>query len=102
MKRSDLKNMVKEAISDLNIDISKAKVGSTQKIDGVTTTLTNIDPETGKLSWDVKYEVDPEQLYNKFDELVNYMRKAEEGTELAKIRDIVKTLKNRTSRLMNK
>jgi hypothetical protein len=100
MKRSELKNMVKEAISDLNIDISKAKVGSTQKIDGVTTTLTNINPETGKLTWDVKYEVEPEQLYNKLDDLVDFLKEVPKDSEMGKIKDIIKQLRNKTSRLM--
>lgn len=83
--------------------LNEREVGETE-IDsetGIKTTLTNIDPETGKYSWDVKYEVDPKFLYNKLDELVIYLKKAEEGSELAKFRDIIKNLKNRTARVIN-
>jgi hypothetical protein len=83
--------------------LNEREVGETE-IDpetGIKTTLTNIDPETGKYSWDVKYEVDPKFLYNKLDELVIYLKKAEEGSELAKFRDILKNLKNRTARVIN-
>lgn len=89
---------------DSYVDTSKVSVGKTD-IDpetGIKTTLTDIDPETGKLSWDVNYDVDPNFLYSKLDQLVDYMKKAPEGTELAKIRDIIKTLKNKTHRLMTK
>ena len=83
--------------------LNEREVGETE-IDsetGIKTTLTNIDPETGKYSWDVKYEVDPKFLYNKLDELVIYLKKAEKGSELAKFRDIIKNLKNRTARVIN-
>jgi hypothetical protein len=96
MKRSDLKNMVKEAY----IDLTKVKKGQVSREPGITTTLTDIDPETGKLSWDVKYEVDPQILYNKLSDLVDFMETADSGSEIGKIRDVIKTLKNKASRLM--
>ena len=54
------------------------------------------------MSWDVSYDIDPSFLYTKLGDLVDYMKKAPEGSEMAKIRDILKTLKNKTSRLKNK
>jgi hypothetical protein len=83
--------------------LNEREVGETE-IDpetGIKTTLTNIDPETGRREWDVAYEVDPKFLYNKLDELVVYLKKAEQGSELAKFRDILKNLKNRTARVIN-
>jgi len=83
--------------------ITEREVGETE-VDpetGIKTTLSAIDPETGKYSWDVAYEVDPNFLYNKLDELVVYLKKAEEGSELAKFRDVLKNLKNRTARVIN-
>lgn len=83
--------------------IQEEEIG-VSKIDpetGVKTTLKRIDPETGRREWDVAYEVDPKFLYNKLDELVVYLKKAEEGSELAKFRDILKNLKNRTARVIN-
>ena len=106
MKRSELKKIIEDAYSDLNIDMDKAlkKLGKAE-IDpetGIKTTLSNINPETGKMSWDVSYNIDPSYLYTKLSDLANYMRKAPEGSEMAMIRDIIKTLKNKTSRLKNK
>jgi hypothetical protein len=106
MKRSELRKIIEAAYSDVNIDVEKAlkKIGKTE-VDpetGVKTTLSNVNPETGKMSWDVSYDIDPSYLYTKLGDLVNYMRKAPEGSEMAKIREILKTLKNKTSRLKNK
>jgi hypothetical protein len=83
--------------------LNEREVGETE-IDpetGIKTTWANIDPETDKYSWDVSYEVDPQFLYNKLDDLVIYLKKAEEGSELAKFRDILKNLKNKTARVIN-
>jgi hypothetical protein len=102
MKRSELKNLVKEIIlsEDSYIDTSKLKIGQKTSSDTVTTTLTDIDPETGKLSWDVKYDVNPEELYRRLSDLVDFLRKAPGNSELGKIRDEVKSIKNRTRRLI--
>ena len=103
MKRSELKNIVKEILSEEPyIDLSKQKVGDV-KIDpetGIKTTLSAINPETGALTWDVDYEVDPEQVYEKINDLVNYMSRVKGDNELGKIKDILKNLKNKTSRLI--
>lgn len=102
MKRSDLKNLVKEIVKEAFIDTTGSKVGSTE-VDpetGVKSTLKSIDPETGRYEWDVKYDVDPEFLYNKLDELVKYLDKAKKGSELAQFRDILKNLKNKTARII--
>jgi len=104
MKRSELKNIVREIVEDAYVDLSKVKVGDT-KTDpetGVTSTLSAVNPDTGKLTWDVSYEVDPKQVYDKLDQLVNYMNAAKGNTELSQIKDILKKLKNQTSRLMKK
>ena len=92
MKRSDLKNIIKE--------IAEEEVGQTvtDPETGVKTTLKSINPETGRREWDVKYDVDPKFLYNKLNDLVKYLDKAEKGSELAQFRDILKNLKNRTAR----
>ena len=94
MKKSDLKNIVKEII--------EAEIGQSE-IDpktGVKTTLSRIDPETGRREWDVEYPVDPEFVYKKLEDLVKYMDKAKKGTELGQIKDILKTLKNKTARII--
>ena len=102
MKRSELKNIIKELVEEAYVDSSSAEIGKT-KTDpeiGVKSTLKSIDPETGKFTWDVKYDIDPKFLYKKLEDLVFYLQKVPKGSELAQYRDILKNLKNKTARLM--
>ena len=94
MKRSELKHIVKE--------IAESEIGKTEinPETGIKSTLTTIDPETGRMDWDVTYDIDPSFLYDKLSQLVDYMVKVPEGSELSKIRDIIKNLKNKTHRLI--
>ena len=40
------------------------KVGDTEVKGGIQTTVTNINPETGQISWDVDYTADYKKLFN--------------------------------------
>ena len=97
MKRSELRKIVEDSY----IDLTKAKVGSSS-VDpktGIKSTLSAVNPETGGLSWDIDYSVDPEKVYNDLDKLVKYMDSAK-GGELEKIKLILKKLKNQAHRLI--
>jgi hypothetical protein len=72
-----------------------------EDISGVSTKLTDFNPETGKMSWDVSYDVEPEVLYNKLSDLVDFMKNVPKGSELEKIAKALKLLKNQTHRLIN-
>jgi len=97
MKRSELRKIVEDSY----IDLTKTKVG-TSTVDpktGIKSTLSAVNPETGGLTWDIDYTVDPEKVYNDLDKLVKYMDSAKDG-ELVKIKDILKKLKNQAHRLI--
>jgi hypothetical protein len=97
MKRSELRKIVEDSY----IDLTKAKVGSSS-VDpktGIKSTLSAINPETGGLTWDIDYSVDPEKVYNDLDKLVKYIDSAK-GGELEKIKLILKKLKNQAHRLI--
>lgn len=96
MKRSELKKIIENTY----VDLSKVKVGDIQKNPGITTRVSDIDPETGKLSWDVSYEVDPEQVYKKLVDLSDFLKDAPKDSEMSKIGDIIKKLKNQAHRLI--
>jgi hypothetical protein len=66
---------------------------------GIKSTLSAINPETGGMTWDIDYTVDPEHVYSELDKLVKYMDSAKDG-ELLKIKDILKKLKNQTHRMI--
>jgi hypothetical protein len=94
MKRSELKNIVKEIIEDF-------EVGQVTKEPGVTTKVSGINPETGKVTWDVSYELDPEILRNELDKLVKLFPSQISG-EMGDIKDILTKLRNKATRLANK
>lgn len=97
MKRSELRKIVEDSY----IDLTKTKVG-TSTVDpktGIKSTLSAVNPETGGLTWDIDYTVDPEKVYNDLDKLVKYMDGAKDG-ELEKIKLILKKLKNQAHRLI--
>lgn len=92
--------IVKEADSTPYVDLSNTKVGEKNVGKIATTTLTDIDPETGRLTWDVDYNVRPEELYKRLDDLVDFLKRAPGNSELGKIRDDIRTIKNKTHRLI--
>ena len=94
MKRSDLKNIVKEIIEDF-------EVGQVEKQPGITTKVSGVNPETGKISWDVSYELDPEVLRNELDKLVKLFPGSISG-EMGEIKTILTKLRNKATRLANK
>lgn len=84
--------------------VNEREIGQTETDPetGIKTTLSSIDPETGKYGWDVDYSVDPKFIYDKLGQLVDYMDKVEAGTDLGKIKEILKNLKNKTHRMIEK
>ncbi len=94
MKRSELKNIVKEIIEDF-------EVGQVKKEPGVTTKVSGINPETGKVTWDVSYELDPEILRDELDKLVKLFPGSVSG-EMSEIKTILTKLRNKATRLANK
>lgn len=94
MKRSELKNIVREIVEDI-------EVGKVEKQPGVTTKVSGINPETGKITWDVKYELDPEILRDELDKLVKLFPSQIEG-EMSDIKNILTKLRNKATRLANK
>ena len=93
-----LLNILKE---EPYIDLSKEKIGTTS-LDpetGIKTTLSDINPETGKLTWDVEYNVKPEVVVTKLEDIIDYLGPAEKDTELAKLKGILDLLKKRVKKL---
>lgn len=85
----------------VDTDQAQAQLGKTvtDPKSGIKSTLSAVNPETGGMTWDIEYEVDPEHVYNELDRLVKYMDSVKDG-ELLKVKDILKKLKNQTSRLV--
>ena len=43
----------------------------------ITTTKTGVDPETGKISWDVSYNPDFNRIFKKLQEVIDNIKQAE-------------------------
>jgi len=56
-----------------------AKIGDTEVKGGIQTTVTNIDPETGQISWDVDYTADYQKL---FKDITDLMKTAKEVADI--------------------
>ncbi len=64
------------------------------------TKLASQDPETGRVSWDVSYDVKPKELYKRVDDLVKFLERAKGNPELDGIRLSLRNLRAKISRLM--
>jgi hypothetical protein len=64
------------------------------------TKMTSQDPDTGKVTWDVSYEVKPKELYKRVDDLVKFLERAKGNPELDGIRLSLRNLRAKISRLM--
>lgn len=98
-KDTNKENLNEETYADL----SGIGVGQTSKStdSSFQTTVKDIDPISGKVSWDVKYSVDPKLVYQKLEDLINFIgNKGAKNDELRKIQGILKSLRRQTARLI--
>ena len=57
-----------------------AKIGDTQVSGGIQTTVTNIDPETGQITWDVDYTPDYKKLFKEITRLMTTAKEVADAT----------------------
>lgn len=69
------------------------KVGDTNTGGGVKTTVKDIDPETGAISWDVNYVPAFDSVFREFDELRKAIAQLDQKTEDSVIDDIATNIK---------
>ena len=58
-----------------------AKIGDTQKSGGIVTTVTNIDSETGQITWDVDYAPDYLKLFKEVSEMLKTAKEIAQATD---------------------
>lgn len=70
----------------------------------VKTTQTGVDPETGKISWDVEYYVDFKEVIKKLEEIIIDFHKARKMRKVddAKIIEIMNTVKSAKTALIKR
>ena len=57
-----------------------AKIGDTEVKGGIQTTVTNIDPETGQITWDVDYTADYKKLFKDITDLMKTAKEVADAT----------------------
>ena len=83
------------------IDIYNIKESTFLKEQDFTTKQTNVDPETGKISWDVDYKTDLDRTYKEIDEAVQRLQDLvaqEKDPEARELLMMAKNLRNKFSR----
>lgn len=58
-----------------------AKVGDSKQEGGIITTVTNIDPETGQITWDVDYAPDYLKLFKEVTEMLATAKEVAQATD---------------------
>jgi hypothetical protein len=58
-----------------------AKIGDVEEKGGIKTTVTNIDPETGQISWDVEYTVDYLRLFKEITDMLETAKEVAQVTD---------------------
>lgn len=97
---SDFKNGLSEDVRDFNI-------GQTSNNNGIKTTVTDVEPETQSVTWDVKKEITDEDIHKKMSSLINDFEKIKlkdfhsRPKLIQLIRDL-KTIRNKFSRTIPK
>ena len=87
------------------IDIYNIKESTFLNEQDFTTKQTSVDPETGKISWDVDYKTDFDRTYKEIDEAVQRLQDLvaqEKDPEARELLMMAKNLRNKFSRYKRK
>lgn len=76
-----------------------AKVGDKKKEGGIVTTITNIDPETGQITWDVDYDADYLKLFKEITEMLETAKQVAQVTNEPFFKDYYEDIRKRRNAL---
>jgi hypothetical protein len=76
-----------------------AKIGDTQVSGGIQTTVTNIDPDTGQITWDVDYTADYKRLFKEITQLMNTAKEVADATGETFFKDHYNDIRKRRNEL---
>jgi hypothetical protein len=68
--------------------VLEAEVGDTKTVKGIKSTVSNVDPETGQISWDIEYVPAFDSVYKEFDDLRKVISQLDQKTDDAVVDDI--------------
>ena len=78
--------------------VLEVEVGDTKTSKGVKYTVTDIDPQTGKISWDIDYVPAFDSVYKEFDDLRKVIAKLDQKTDDEVVDDIAGKIKSEFNR----
>ena len=76
-----------------------AKVGDTKEGGGIITTITNIDPQTCQITWDVDYTADYKRLFKEITQLLNTAKEVADATDEPFFMDYYNDIRKRRNEL---
>ena len=76
-----------------------AKIGDTQVSGGIQTTVTDIDQETGQITWDVDYTADYKRLFKEITQLMNTAKEVADATGEPFFKDHYNDIRKRRNEL---
>lgn len=75
------------------------KVGDKEKSGGIVTTVTNIDQETGQITWDVDYDADYLKLFKEITEMLETAKQVAQVTDEPFFKDYYEEIRKRRNQL---
>lgn len=75
------------------------KVGDKEKSGGIVTTVTNIDQETGQITWDVDYDADYLKLFKEITEMLKTAKQVAQVTDEPFFKDYYEEIRKRRNQL---
>lgn len=75
------------------------KVGDKEKSGGIVTTVTNIDQETGQITWDVDYDADYLKLFKEITEMLETAKQVAQVTDEPFFKDYYEDIRKRRNQL---
>ena len=75
------------------------KVGDKEKSGGIVTTVTNIDQETGQITWDVDYDADYLKLFKEITEMLQTAKQVAKVTDEPFFKDYYEEIRKRRNQL---
>ena len=90
----DYKKLFQEAVEEL----SEREIGDTSVTKGIKSTVSDINPETGQVSWDIEYVPAFDSVYKEFDDLRKVIAQLDQKTDDPVVDDIAAKIKSEFNR----
>ena len=80
-------------MGEFKYKLKEREVGDTSVTKGIKSTVSNINPETGQISWDIEYIPAFDSVYKEFDDLRKVISQLDQKTDDAVVDDIASKIR---------